>query len=332
MADTRFDVVGIGNAIVDVLTNAEDAFLATHGMPKGGMVLIDGTKAEEIYAAMGPAIESSGGSAANTVAGIASLGGRPAFIGKVAEDTLGRVFQHDISAIGVHYGTPALPAAEGVPTARCLILVTPDAQRTMNTYLGACTRLAPADIDEDLIASAEVTYVEGYQWDAPLAKDAIVRACLAAQEAGRKVALSLSDAFCVDRHREEFLELTEGLVDILFANEAEIMSLYQTDSFDAAARQVREHVEIACLTRSAKGSVIVNGQDSFVVDAHPPARLVDTTGAGDLYASGFLFGYTRGKSLAESGHLASRCAAEIISHMGARPDVPLKTLLAPELA
>lgn len=330
MAETRFDVVGIGNAIVDVLANAEDAFLASHGMPKGGMVLIDGEKAEAIYADMGSAIESSGGSAANTIAGIASLGGKPAFIGKVADDGLGRVFRHDISAIGVHYGTPVLPADAGVPTARCLILVTPDAQRTMNTYLGACTKLAPSDIDEELVASAQVTYVEGYQWDAQQAKDAIVRACLAAHEAGRKVALSLSDSFCVDRHRAEFLELTEGLVDILFANEAEIMSLYETDDFDAAVEAAREHVEIACLTRSAKGSVIVHGQETVVVEAHPPKRLIDTTGAGDLYAAGFLFGYTRGKSLAECGHLASRCAAEIISHMGARPDVPLKTLLAAE--
>ncbi|SOD92096.1 adenosine kinase [Caenispirillum bisanense] len=332
MAETRFDVVGIGNAIVDVLANAEDSFLATHGMPKGGMVLIDGEKAEAIYAAMGSAIESSGGSAANTVAGIASLGGKPAFIGKVAEDTLGRVFRHDIGGIGVHFDTPVLGADAGVPTARCLILVTPDAQRTMNTYLGACTRLAPADIDEDLVASAQVTYVEGYQWDAQLAKDAIVRASLAAKEAGRTVALSLSDAFCVDRHRGEFLELTEGLVDILFANEAEIKSLYETDSFEAAVQAAREHVDIACITRSEKGSVIVRGQDTVVVEAHRPARLVDTTGAGDLYASGFLFGYTRGKSLAECGHLASRCAAEIISHMGARPDVPLKSLLAEEEA
>ncbi|MCA1941321.1 MAG: adenosine kinase [Caenispirillum bisanense] len=332
MAETRFDVVGIGNAIVDVLANAEDSFLATHGMPKGGMVLIDGEKAEAIYAAMGSAIESSGGSAANTVAGIASLGGKPAFIGKVAEDTLGRVFRHDIGGIGVHFDTPVLPADAGVPTARCLILVTPDAQRTMNTYLGACTRLAPSDIDEALVASAQVTYVEGYQWDAQLAKDAIVRASLAAKEAGRAVALSLSDAFCVDRHRDEFLELTEGLVDILFANEAEIMSLYETESFESAVQAAREHVDIACITRSEKGSVIVSGQDTVVVEAHRPARLVDTTGAGDLYASGFLFGYTRGKSLAECGHLASRCAAEIISHMGARPDVPLKSLLAEEEA
>lgn len=332
MAETRFDVVGIGNAIVDVLAHTEDAFLAAHAMPKGGMILIDGDKAESIYGAMGAAIESSGGSAANTVAGIASLGGSPAFIGKLADDSLGKVFRHDINALGVHMETPVLPASEGVPTARCLILVTPDAQRTMNTYLGACTRLEPADVDEALIASAKVTYIEGYQWDAPLAKDAIVQASLAAREAGRKVALSLSDSFCVDRHRTEFLELTEGLVDILFANEAEIKALYETDSFETAAEAAREHVDVACLTRGAQGSVIVHGTESLVVEAHEPKRLVDTTGAGDLYAAGFLFGYTRGKSLAECGHLASRCAAEIISHMGARPDVPLKTLLAAELA
>jgi sugar/nucleoside kinase (ribokinase family) len=332
MVDTRFDVVGIGNAIVDVLAHAEDDFLATHDMPKGGMMLIDAEKAEAIYGAMGSGIESSGGSAANTVAGIASLGGNPGFIGKVADDQLGQIFRHDINAIGVGFDTPVLPAVAGVPTARCLILVTPDAQRTMNTYLGACTKLAPSDIDEKMIASAQVTYVEGYLWDGKEAKDAIVQACLAARESGRKVALSLSDSFCVDRHRGEFLELIEGLVDILFANEAEITSLYETTSFEEAVVNARQHAQIACLTRSAKGSLIVQGQDTTVVEAHPPKRLIDTTGAGDLYAAGFLFGYTRGKSLAECGHMASRCAAEIISHMGARPDVPLKSLLATEEA
>jgi sugar/nucleoside kinase (ribokinase family) len=325
MAEARFDVAAIGNAIVDVLAHAEDSFLAERGLPKGGMVLIDEAQANRLYDEMGPAVESSGGSAANTVAGIASLGGRAAFMGKVHDDTLGRVFRHDITAIGVHYGT--VPLTEGPSTARCMVLITPDAERTMSTYLGACTALSPDDIDEDIVRAAKVTYVEGYQWDQPAAKDAIVRAACAAKEADRKVALSLSDAFCVDRHRPEFVELIAGFVDILFANEAEIKALFEVDSFDAAIDRVKGHCDIAAITHGAAGSVIVSGDSVVRVPAEPVARLVDTTGAGDLYAAGFLHGYTRGLPLADCGRLGAIAAGEIISHVGPRPETTLADLV-----
>lgn len=325
MAEARFDVAAIGNAIVDVLAHAEDGFLAERDLPKGGMVLIDEAQANALYDQMGPAVESSGGSAANTVAGIASLGGKAAFIGKVHDDMLGRVFRHDITAIGVHYDTP--PLTEGPSTARCMVLITPDAERTMSTFLGACTTLSPADIDEAVVKDAKVTYVEGYQWDQPAAKDAIMRAACAAKEAGRKFALSLSDAFCVERHRPEFLELIEGFVDILFANEAEIKSLFQVDSFDAAVEKVKGHCEIAAITHGAEGSVVVAGDDVVSVPAEPVAKVVDTTGAGDLYAAGFLFGYTRGKSLKDCARLGAIAAAEIISHVGPRPETKLADLV-----
>jgi len=329
MTGQAIDVVGIGNAIVDVLSQADDAFLDAQGLPKGAMTLIDAARAEELYAAMGSGVEMSGGSAANTMAGLASLGGQGAFIGKVRNDQLGGIFRHDIRANGLIFDTPA--ATQGLPTARCLIFVTPDAQRTMNTFLGASIALSPGDLDADLIAGAKITYLEGYLWDAPAAKEAFIKAAKIAHEAGRRVALTLSDSFCVERHRASFLDLVEAHVDILFANEAEICSLYQAADFDAALQQVRGHCEAAVLTRSARGAVIVSGEEVHVVDAVPTPRVVDTTGAGDLYAAGFLFGYTQGKSLYDCGRIGAIAAAEIISHYGARPETALATLVEKHL-
>ncbi|MBX6367750.1 MAG: adenosine kinase [Rhodospirillales bacterium] len=326
MTSPALDVVGIGNAIVDVIAHADDAFLARQGLVKGTMTLIDERRAEALYAEMGPGIESSGGSAGNTMAGLASLGGRGAYVGKVRDDQLGAVFRHDITAIGVRFSTPA--ATSGPSTARCLILVTPDAQRTMNTYLGASVALGPEDIDEAEIAAAQVTYLEGYLFDPPHAKEAFRKAARAAHAAGRKVALTLSDPFCVERHRAEFRELLQNHVDLLFANEAEILSLFETESFAEAARQVRGMCEVAALTRSEKGSVVVAAHETHEIPAAKPEKLVDTTGAGDLYASGFLYGFTRGRDLAVCGRLGSLCAAEVISHFGARPEAPLARLAA----
>ncbi|GGF33284.1 adenosine kinase [Aliidongia dinghuensis] len=321
MTTAPFDVVGIGNAIVDVISQADDAFLAAHAMDKGAMMLIDEARAEAIYAAMGPGIEASGGSAGNTIAGLASLGGTAGYIGKVRDDLLGKVFRHDITAAGVTFPTPA--AVDGPATARCLILVTPDAQRTMNTFLGACVGLSPADVDADFIQSAQVTYLEGYLYDPPLAQAAFRKAAEIAHAAGRKVSLSLSDSFCVHRHRQAFLDLVEGHVDVLFANEAELTALFETDDFDQAVARVRRMTELAAVTRSAKGSVIVSATEAVAVPAAPVARVVDTTGAGDLYAAGFLYGLTRNLPLAECGRIGSLAAAEIISHYGARPETSL---------
>jgi len=329
MAAAPLDVVGIGNAIVDVLAHADDRFLAEHGLAKGTMTLIDGARAEALYAAMGPGIEVSGGSAGNTMAGIASLGGHGAFIGKVRNDQLGGIFRHDIRAAGVAFETAA--ASDGPPTARCLIFVTPDAQRTMNTYLGAAVELSPADLDAAAIAAAQVTYLEGYLWDPPAAKEAFLTAAKIAHDAGRKVALSLSDPFCVERHRDSFRDLVHGHVDLLFANEVEIAALYRTDGFDAALQAVRGQCEIAVLTRSAKGAVILAGDEVHVVDAAPVAKIVDTTGAGDLYAAGFLYGFTRAKSLYECGRIGAIAAAEVISHVGARPETDLAALMGDRL-
>jgi len=321
MTETSIDVVGIGNAIVDVIAHAEDELLAREALVKGTMTLIDADRADALYRMMGPAIEASGGSAGNTMAGIASLGGAAAYIGKVRDDFLGQVYRHDITTAGVRFETPAATAGPG--TARCLILVTSDGQRTMNTYLGACVELGPADIDPDVIAAAQVTYLEGFLFDPPLAQEAFREAAAIAHAAGRQVALSLSDPFCVGRHRAAFRDLVDGHVDILFANEAEICSLYETDDFGAAAAAVRGHVAIAALTRSAAGSVILAAGTEHPVAAPPVARVVDTTGAGDLYAGGFLYGLTRALPLPICGEIGSLCAAEIISHFGARPEVRL---------
>ncbi len=314
------DVVGIGNAIVDIIAHADDAFLAQHQMQKGGMTLIDEARAEALYAEMGPAVQLSGGSAGNTIAGLASLGAHTGYIGKVKEDVLGRIFRHDITAAGVRFQTRA--AADGPATARCLIFVTPDAQRTMNTYLGACVNLTPDDVDEELIRAAKITYLEGYLYDPPQAKAAFHRAAEIAHDAGRKVALSLSDSFCVERYRGEFRDLARLHVDYLFANESEIAALYETD-FESALSRIVDEVDVSAVTCGAAGSVVVTKSERLHVAAAPVAQVIDTTGAGDLYAAGFLFGQARNLSLAECGRLASLAAAEIISHYGGRPETPL---------
>lgn len=322
----RYDVLGIGNAIVDVLAQADGAFLAAQSLAKGAMTLIDEARAESLYRQMGPATECSGGSAANTLAGLASLGGRAAFIGKVKDDQLGGIFRHDMRSIGVHFDTH--PASAGPATARCLIFVTPDAQRTMNTYLGACTKVSEADIDDALIAASLITYVEGYLWDEPHAKKAIRKALAVARMHGRKVAFTLSDAFCVDRHRAEFLELIKNDIDILFANENEITSLFQINDVMEAATRIQGMCEVTAITRSEKGSLIVAGDSIESIEACEVAHVIDTTGAGDLYAAGFLYGFTQGWSLRASGELAGRCAAQIIQQIGARASQPLRKLVA----
>ncbi len=325
MAGASIDVTGIGNAIVDVLCHADEALLLRSGLTKGTMALIDEPRADELYASMGSGIEISGGSAANTMAGIASLGGRAAYVGKVRDDQLGEVFRHDLQAVGVSFETAA--SRHGPPTARCLILVTPDAQRTMGTFLGACRELGPEDIDEALVRSSQVTYMEGYLWDPAGAKEAFLKACRIAEKAGRKVSLSLSDPFCVERHRGELLELVDQHVDILFANEHEICSLYQAPHIEDAMAAVRGRCELIALTLSEKGSVVLVGHETFAVAAVPVAEVADTTGAGDLYAAGFLYGYTHGLGPAECGSLGAACAAEVISHFGARPERALCELL-----
>jgi sugar/nucleoside kinase (ribokinase family) len=290
------------------------------------MTLVDAPRAEALYQLMGPAVEISGGSVGNTMAGLASLGGTGAYIGKVRDDFLGQIYRHDITAAGIRFETPA--ATSGPGTARCLILVTPDGQRTMGTYLGACADLRPVDIDPDVIVAGQVSYLEGYLYDPPQAQEAFRRAAAIAHAARRKVALSLSDPFCVGRHRAAFRDLVDGHIDILFANEAEICSLYETKNFDEAAAAVKSEAEIAVLTRSEKGAIVVTAKDRVAVPAAPVAKVVDTTGAGDLFASGFLYGYTHGKDFAHSLKLGALCAAEIISHFGARPEVKLKDLAA----
>jgi adenosine kinase len=325
MAATRYDVLGIGNAIVDVIASTDDDFLVRHGMHKGGMALVDEARAGAIYDAMGPAVRASGGSAANTIVGVASLGARAAFVGKVKDDELGRVFVHDIRAAGVAFNTA--PAHAGPSTARCYIMVTPDGERTMNTFLGAAQDLTPGDIDEAAISAAAVTYLEGYLWDPPRAKEAFVKAATIAHKAGRQVALTLSDAFCVDRYRDEFLGLVKkGTVDIVFANEKELHSLYQTADFDTAVKLLRGDARLAVITRSEKGCVVVTKEAQVAVPAAPVAKVVDVTGAGDLFAAGFLVGLARGKDHMSAGRLAALCAAEVIQHIGARPEVSLKVL------
>jgi sugar/nucleoside kinase (ribokinase family) len=326
----EIDVIGIGNALVDVLSHADESLLARQGLVKGTMHLVDEARAGALYAAMGPGVEMSGGSAANTVVGVASFGGRAHYVGKVRDDQLGDVFGHDLRATGVGYDTPR--ATSGPPTGRCLILVTPDAQRTMGTFLGASVRLGPDDIDKALIARGKILYLEGYLFDPPAAQEAFRAAASIAHAAGRKVALTLSDPFCVDRHRDAFLDLVEHHVDIVFANEAEICALYQVRDFDAALAQVRGHCEVAALTRSAKGSVLVRDGRVHVVRAYPVDAVVDTTGAGDLYASGVLYGLSQGLDLPTCGRLGSLAAAEVIAHVGARPMVPLAQLAGTVLA
>jgi sugar/nucleoside kinase (ribokinase family) len=320
------DVVGIGNALVDVLPHETDEFIQVNGLVKGSMTLIDTDRAEELYSAMGPGIEVSGGSAANTISGIASFGGKAAYIGRVHDDELGAVFAHDMRSSGVVFRSQ--PATEGPPTGRCLIVVTPDAQRTMNTYLGSSEFFGPEHVDADLIAAAQVTFFEGYLFDRPEAKEAYWKASTIAHDAGRRVSLSLSDTFCVERHRAEWRDLVSDRVDILFANEAEAMALYEVDTFDEALAAARADVEIAIITRGPRGSVVARDDALVEVEAHP-VEVVDTTGAGDLYAAGFLFGFTRDRTMETCGRLGSVAASAVLGHTGARPGASLEQLITP---
>jgi len=325
MAATRYDVLGIGNAIVDVISRTDDDFLAKQNMHKGTMALIDEARAAAIYDAMGPAVEVSGGSAANTIAGVASLGGRAAFVGKVKDDELGRVFAHDIRAAGVAYETP--PASTGPSTARCYVLVTADGERTMNTYLGAAQDLHPNDIDAEAVAASGIIYLEGYLWDPPKAKEAFLKAAKIAHGAERDVALTLSDAFCVDRYRAEFRDLIRtGTVDLVFANERELHSLYETADLDTALNALRGDAKLAVVTRSEKGCLVVTREQTAAVPASPVVRMVDATGAGDLFAAGFLVGLSRGTDYRSAARLGALAAAEVIQHLGARPETSLKAL------
>jgi len=318
-----YDVLCIGNAIVDILARCDDAFLRENGIIKGAMNLIDADRAELLYTRMGPAIETSGGSAGNTAAGVASFGGRAAFFGKVSRDHLGKIYSHDIRAQGVAFDTRPL---EGTPpTARSMIFVTPDGERSMNTFLGACAELGPEDVEADKVQAAKITYFEGYLWDPPMAKEAIRAAADIAHAAGREVAMTLSDPFCVDRYREEFLDLMRsGTVDVVFANEHELISLYQTASFETALAAARQDCKLAAITRSEKGSIILTREENLVIDAYPVNEVVDSTGAGDLYAAGFLYGYTHGRSLADCGRLGSLAAALSIQQLGPRPQQDLR--------
>src|SRR5450432_3072985 len=325
MTSAKYDVLGIGNAIFDVLVKTDESFLSRHGFTKGGMSLIDEARALSIYRDMGPATEMSGGSGANTIVGIAGLGARAAFVGKVKDDQIGHLYSHDIRAAGVAFETA--PASGGPATGCCYVLITPDGERTMNTYLGAAQELSPADIDAAQIASAAMLYLEGYLWDPKSAKEAFVKASTIAHEAGRQVALTLSDSFCVDRYRGEFLDLMRGgTVDLVFANEAELHSLYQTADFDTALAQWRSDTKLGVVTRSEKGCLVASKDDVIAVPAFPVDRIVDTTGAGDLFAAGFLFGLVRGAGFENAGRLGALAAAEVIQHIGARPQVSLKEL------
>jgi sugar/nucleoside kinase (ribokinase family) len=325
MTSAKYDVLGIGNAIFDVLVQTDDGFLSSHGMTKGGMALIDEARAASIYRDMGPATEMSGGSAANTIVGIANLGARAAYVGKVKDDQIGRLYAHDIRAAGVAFETA--PAPGGPATGCSYILVTPDGERTMNTYLGAAQDLTPDDIDEAQIAASAILYLEGYLWDPKSAKEALVKASTIAHGAGRQVALTMSDSFCVDRYRDEFLGLMRnGTADLIFANEAELRSLYQTQDFDAALTQLRNDVKLGIVTRSEKGCVVASREGVISVPAFPIQKLVDTTGAGDLFAAGFLFGLVRGAGYEKAGMLGGLAAAEVIQHIGARPQTSLKEL------
>lgn len=327
MSETQYDVLAVGNAIVDVLSPATDAFLDAEGIPKDAMNLIDEERATYLYGKMAAGKEASGGSAANTVAGIASLGGKAAYVGKVADDQLGEIFTHDIRAIGVDFDTP--PLKDGPATARCLINVTPDAARSMSTFLGAAALVTEEDVQAgaDMLAGSKIVYLEGYLFDREEAKRAYVHAAELAARHGRMTALTLSDLFCVERHRSAFRHLVANHVDILLANEAEITALYETDDFDAAIDQARKDVAIAAVTRSEKGAVIVRGEETVAVPAAPVETLVDTTGAGDLFAAGFLLGIARDISLENAGRMGAISAAEIISHFGARPECDLKSLI-----
>lgn len=329
MSHTRIDVLTLGNAIVDVLAHTDEAFLRAKKVHKGAMQLIDEARAEELYGDMGQAIIVSGGSAANTAAGVASLGVKAGFIGKVKNDETGRLFAHDLKAIDVHYDVAF--AEEGPATARSFILVTPDGERTMNTYLGACQNLTPEDVSPETVRASSIVYLEGYLWDPPAAKEAFRKAVKIAHEAGNKVALTLSDAFCVDRYRDEFLGLMrDGSLDILFANIHELQSLYGTSDADSALAALREEKLLGVITRSGDGAMVVTRGETRAVPAFPVERVVDTTGAGDLFAAGFLAGLTQELDLVDCARLGGLAAAEVISHLGARPQVDLRDLARQE--
>ena len=325
MTTAKYDVLGIGNAIFDILVQTDESFLSRHGMTKGGMALIDEARALSIYQEMGPAVEMSGGSAANTIVGIANLGARAAYVGKVRDDQIGRLYTHDIRAAQVTFETR--PALDGPATGCSYILVTPDGERTMNTYLGAAQELTSGDIDAAQVAASAILYLEGYLWDPKNAKEAFVKASTIAHDAGRQVALTLSDSFCVDRYRGEFLDLMRnGTVDLIFANEAELHALYQTSDFDTALKQLRVDAKLGVVTRSEKGCVVASKDGVSAVPAFPIDTMVDTTGAGDLFAAGFLFGLVRGAGHENAGRLGALAAAEVIQHIGARPLTSLKEL------
>ena len=324
MIQTTLDVLAIGNAIVDVIAKVDEGFVAREKLVKGSMNLIDETRAEQLYAAMGAALEISGGSAGNTAAGVASFGGKAAYFGKVKQDQLGAIYAHDMRGQGVKFETLAAP--DGPATARSFILVTPDGERTMNTYLGACVNLGVKDIDKNTVEAAQVTYMEGYLWDKPEAKEAFRLASKIARAAGRLTAITLSDSFCVERHRDSFLDLIRNSIDIVFANESEVKSLYNTQSFDGAVDAAGRDCTLAVITRSEKGCLVVNKDERISVAAHRVSKVVDLTGAGDLFAAGFLFGHTAAKPLKACAELGSIAAAEVISHTGARPEVNLRQL------
>lgn len=326
MSDKKYDVVGIGNAIVDALSHCDESFIIEQSMEKGSMMLIDGDRSDELYRKMGPATECSGGSVANSLAGLAQLGAKTAFMGIVKQDQLGKIFRHDMEAIGIDF--VGQPRAKGKATASCLIFVTPDGERTMNTYIGACAEITPEDIDEAVIKEGKILFIEGYLWDQEPAKAAIRKALDAASASGAKLAFSLSDVFCVERHRADFQALVKEKLDVLFANEKELLSLYETEDFDAAIRQLQQQVETAFITRHDKGSIVVTPEKTMRIAPDPVQQVVDTTGAGDLYAAGALYGLVRGWGLEQSGRLGSRCATDIIQQMGARALQPLDRHLA----
>ncbi|WP_320674309.1 adenosine kinase [Prochlorococcus sp. MIT 1341] len=323
--DRPLDVVGIGNAIVDVLVQTTDNFLETHNLIKGSMTLVDEVEAQKLYQESGPGIETSGGSAANTIAGIAILGGKSSFIGRVRDDQLGKIFLHDIRSVGANFETPF--SRKGPGTARCLILVTPDAQRTMCTHLGVSVQLEPEDLDLSIIKDSKVVYLEGYLWDNDAAKRAFIAAAKTSQESGGHVALSLSDSFCVHRHRESFLELVNNHIDILFANEDEITSLFKSSNIESAIKELKKCCNIAIVTRGEAGSIVLEGENLYEISAFKIGKLIDTTGAGDLYAGGFLYAYTQGKPLQECGEIGSICAGRIVTQLGSRSQTSLKELL-----
>ena len=325
----RNDVIAIGNALVDVITTAEPAFLAQRGIAKGSMRLIPAEEAETLYAAMGPGREISGGSAANTVTGMAALGARTAFVGRVAADQLGGVFAHDIRAAGVGFATAA--STGGAPTGRCLIVVTPDGDRTMNTYLGACQELSEADLDADSVAAAQILYLEGYLWDPPAPREAMRKAIAVARANGRKVAFTLSDVFCVEGHRADFRALLASHVDLVFGNEHEVCALYQTSSLDEAMAELAKHACTAVVTRSAAGAVVLEGGRRHVIAGEQVAKVVDTTGAGDMFAGGFMAGLVEGRALPDCARIGCIAAAEVITHYGARPEADLKAIIKARL-